>query len=296
MTQLFLAIAIADAYGIGFEFVDQNIVDRDNDLSCFRKGKYDDIIVGQYTDDTQMSLALYWHIVNSMYADLVTPTEIAQAFVSTYQNDPRKGYSRRMQALLESVKDGAGLIRLIDEFERSDGYRSDSNGACMRAIPCGVFREVQSVIDFTYVQSGTTHGDTGVDAAQVVAIAAHHLHWGGDVTGVYDYIVQNFTSLPLGYGGGRVAGKGRLGWKTACAALQALVTTRSYSECLHKAVSYGGDTDSVAAIACGLAALDKSRIMDIPTHLIEGFKNADPIGYMLVMEADSVYNQYDRGL
>lgn len=39
------------------------------------------------------------------------------------------------------------------------------------------------------------------------------------------------------------------------AALSCLLTTRDYSECVLKAVNLGGDTDSIAAIAGGLAGI-----------------------------------------
>ena len=53
-------LAIADAYGASFEFVDDKFISKNNKLRYLRhpNRENENILKGQYTDDTQMSIAI----------------------------------------------------------------------------------------------------------------------------------------------------------------------------------------------------------------------------------------------
>ena len=60
------------------------------------------------------------------------------------------------------------------------------------------------------------------------------------------------------------------------AALWCLLTTRDYSECVLKAVNLGEDTDSIAAIAGGLAGI-KYGLDAIPKDWLDALQAKDVI-------------------
>ena len=61
---MLLELAIGDAYGAGFEYVDREMIRQHNNLSCYVKHPRHNIQPGSYTDDTQMSLAIAETIVS----------------------------------------------------------------------------------------------------------------------------------------------------------------------------------------------------------------------------------------
>jgi ADP-ribosylglycohydrolase len=61
---MLIELAIGDAYGAGFEFVDQQTIELYNNLNGYIKHPRHDIGPGCYTDDTQMSLAVAEAIVS----------------------------------------------------------------------------------------------------------------------------------------------------------------------------------------------------------------------------------------
>jgi ADP-ribosylglycohydrolase len=70
--------------------------------------------------------------------------------------------------------------------------------------------------------------------------------------------------------GGFVDGKAI---STTCAALTQLVRNRELSQVLLNSINLGGDVDSVAAIALGLASLATDTIRDLPKHLYFQLEN-----------------------
>jgi ADP-ribosyl-[dinitrogen reductase] hydrolase len=61
--------------------------------------------------------------------------------------------------------------------------------------------------------------------------------------------------------------------QTVHAVSTALLRNRSMSALLPDCVNFGGDVDSVAAIAMGLASLSREYVADIPHVLVDGLEN-----------------------
>jgi ADP-ribosylglycohydrolase len=61
---MLLQLAIGDAYGAGFEYVDVDVVTARNDLSAYVQHPRQGIKPGCYTDDTQMSIAIAEAIIS----------------------------------------------------------------------------------------------------------------------------------------------------------------------------------------------------------------------------------------
>jgi ADP-ribosylglycohydrolase len=103
----------------------------------------------------------------------------------------------------------------------------------------------------------------------------------------------------------KVAGPWRLPWDkgtavsvngvaTAHAAIQLVATLGSYSNILKEAVGLGGDTDSVAAIACGAASLSAEFDMDVPRELKAGLENGTYGREFLVHLDKKMFEKFPR--
>ncbi|NVJ10776.1 ADP-ribosylglycohydrolase family protein [Myxococcus sp. AM001] len=162
---MLLELAVGDAYGAGFEYVSAERVLRDNDLSRYVEHPRPLLAPGSYTDDTQMSLAVAEAMLSG---EPWTPQLLARYFVATFRRDPRKGYSRRFQVLLEQVETG-------EEFLDRINPSSDRSGAAMRAPPLGVLPSSGQVI--VSVQVGWAV-EEGAGQQPTVGLALADAAWG----------------------------------------------------------------------------------------------------------------------
>ena len=133
---MLLQLAIGDAYGAGFEYVDIDVVNARNDLSAYVRHPRHAIRPGRYTDDTQMSIAIAEAIISG---EPWTPLMLAARFVTAFKRDPRQGYAGRFYDFLRRVRDGTQFLAEIQPT-------SDKSGAAMRAAPIGVYPTVDEVI------------------------------------------------------------------------------------------------------------------------------------------------------
>jgi ADP-ribosyl-[dinitrogen reductase] hydrolase len=251
-SKMLLRIAQADAYAMATEYIkfpkDQEIQKEALKFSRFVKHPTHSLKSGQYTDDTQMSIAVSEVLLEG---PPFTKEKFADAFVRCFKRDQRKGYSQGFQHLLESIKDGQELLEKLHPD-------SDKNGAAMRAVPIGVLPNPWQVLEVADTQARITH-DTldGVISARAVAIMSHYaLYESKPMNGALLEYVQSYlpefrndvwTKLSP------VTGP-RVGIKTAEAVLFLLQRNHTLLGLLRQCIEIGGDTDSVAAIAWGIAS------------------------------------------
>lgn len=249
--------AIGDAYGFCFEFANEEFVQQHNDLRYHQHPEFDNIRPGNYSDDTQMQLALAELLISG---ERWTPLTVAEAFVRTFKRDPRPGYARRFAALLNDVESGAELVqRLRPESER--------NGAAMRAPVIGLLPEIEDVIEYATVQASVTHRtDGGINSAVAAALTSHYFVYNlgakqdltiflNDCVPVYDWSQSWTGHVPIH------------GMSTVHAAVTAITSSHSLSEVLKKCVAFTGDVDSVAAIACACVSSLSEFPRNIPDNL-----------------------------
>ena len=259
---MLLEIAIGDAYGAGFEFSDGDKISRLNDGLRYAPHDLGEIAPGRYTDDTQMSIAIAEAVLSGQHLD---ETTFAHAFVDAYRRDPRPGYAKGFQALLDECSSGADLLHRI----RADSTR---NGAAMRSVPLGLLPDEERVSSAAIANARVTH-DTleGILSSRCVALAAHGLVYGkAQIDTLSNYLAPHVgISWP-------VKAEGPVecdGLQTVQAALSALCAHRSMTSLLKACVTLGGDTDSTAAIALGLASLSSEHADDLPASLHAALEN-----------------------
>ncbi len=144
---MLLELAVGDAYGAGFEYVDDDVIRAHNDLTRFVKHPRHPIVPGNYTDDTQMSIAIAEAIVSGAPW---TPQLLADKFVEAFKRDPRPGYARGFYQFLRRIKTGAQFLAEIEPT-------SDKSGAAMRAAPIGILPGTAQVIERATIQAAITH-------------------------------------------------------------------------------------------------------------------------------------------
>jgi len=257
---MLLRIAQGDAFAMGFEYVKptehpellaemlkfERYVAHPTHLS---------VPAGTYTDDTQMSIAVAEALIEDP-----RPSGVAFAahFFEAFKRDPRDGYSRGFQKLLEKSTDLQSLLNTIVPD-------SNKNGAAMRAVPLGVLPSPLMVMQIAEKQAVMTHNTPGgIQSAQAVALMSHlALHtdihfadlpsWGDDQDcPIFKRFSEDWE--------GPVVGNSKdpndlgVGINTAHAVCTLLRSDNSLVGIMKKLLEWGGDTDSVASIAWGIAS------------------------------------------
>jgi len=253
-----LEIAIADAYGAGFEYAQPDPARVNSGRAYAQHPRRPSARVGCYTDDTQLSIA----VAECVLAGTTTPAAFADRFVAGFKRDPRTGYARGFQAFLATVRDGPDFMARI----RPDSAKS---GAAMRAGAIGLLPTLADVLEVAARQARLTH-DTpgGVAAAQcAAAMVFHQVRRIGPLVALPAFLAANVAGVDWEQRHAGAASGG--GVVIAKAALAVLLEARSLSDILVGAVALGGDTDTVAAIAMSAASVSSVLVRDIAPELID---------------------------
>jgi len=277
---MLVELAVGDAYGAGFEYCTPEFVADHNTLASYvQHPTHLGLSPGDYTDDTQMTIAITELLLSGKEW---SPSTLAETFVEVFQRDQRIGYSKRFRALLHASATGADLRAQIVPG-------SDRSGAAMRTTPVGLLPTVEDVLHRAQVQARVTHDSpAGVESAQAAALAVHYCHHRlGPTSAVATWVDQQLHAR----GGqqqwaqpweGPVDARGV---SSVRAALSALASTESLQDLLRTCIAYTGDVDTVAtiAIAAGSCAIDIGQ--NLPRHLYGDLEDG-PYGRSYLAELD----------
>jgi ADP-ribosyl-[dinitrogen reductase] hydrolase len=272
---MLLELAIGDAYGAGFEYVDRDVVRKYNDLSRYVRHPRHRIRPGSYTDDTQMSIAIAEVIVSD---GAWTPLTLASKFVEVFKRDPRQGYAGGFYEFLHHVQSGE---QFLDEIVPT----SDKSGAAMRAAPIGVFPTIAEVIERTTIQAAITHNTPeGIHAAVAAALMSHYfLYQLGPKRKLGQFLEQHVPGAWSQPWQGKVKSKG---WMSVRAAVTALTHKDAMSALLTECIAFTGDVDTVAAIALAAASRSTEIAQNLPDTLINQLENG-PYGREYLQNLDA---------
>lgn len=283
---MLLRIAQGDAYGMAYEYVDDTKAPGLREQLLKFEGycshpTYHKLPAGTYTDDTQMSIAVSEALLFNKNGDCddLSAENFMDRFFVTFKRDPRNGYSRQFQRILEES-------RTLFEFKTKLVPCSDANGAAMRSVPLGVLKDPQEVVRVAQLQAACTHANGGIEASVAVALMSHFalhdprefsdfLSWGIP----YCPAMEPFREAWVG----RVKARGApgdlgVGMNTAWAVHTLLVQQQSLKGIACQTIEWGGDTDSVLAIAWGIASC---RMQDevLPTFLEDDLEKLNASKY-----------------
>lgn len=292
---MLLEMAIGDAYGIGFEFVKDS--KHINDLSqYYQHPKYSNLTPGQYTDDTQRSLA---NVMVIAHKDYMSPFDYAQSYVEEFKASPRDGYSRGYQTFIESCNTGWDFINNIQAHKVS-------NGSIMGAAPLGYMEDVQQVRRAAMIQATLTHHWETIPWAQMIALMAHYFLYN---VGPKDelinflnievdypsdkpmvYLNPDYTLSPIIRSSNKSLIKCDMTAKvTALHVLYAVLNFDNLADMLKHCIDVGGDTDSLAALAMAIGSSSNEIKNNLPIHLYDALENG-PRGKDYIVTLDNVIN------
>lgn len=264
---MLVELAVGDAYGAGFEYVDERTVRANNTLAGYVTHPRHRIRAGSYTDDTQMSLA----IAETIVAGLTwTPETLAAKFVEVFKRDPREGYAQGFHDFLTHVHDGAQFLSTIKPT-------SSKSGAAMRAAPIGVFPSIPQVLHRSRTQAAITHNTPdGINAACAAALMPHYfLYRLGPKTELGSFLAEHVPGDWTTPWRGKVGAQGRMSVR---AAITAIHRSDSLTGLLRRCVDFTGDVDTVAAIALAAGSCSAEITQDLPDHLLAHLENG-PYGH-----------------
>jgi len=282
---MLLGIAIGDALGVAYELIN-------NRKKVKEKFRFDRYLPGgsgwksgQYSDDTQMSLAIAELLISKKEFSKIN---LADYFLRAYSRDSHMGYGG-------SVREGLKKAKTSKEFLEIIPGNSNGNGACMRAIPLGVLPKIKDVIRYAKVNAEITHNTPSAIASSVcVAAASHYFYYNLDKPEkVFDYCLnackkidkestrylktigsmKSFNPKILFGEENEFKGVPVNGMRTAGAVLYIISKfNKNPRETLKEAILLGGDTDTVASICLGIVAM-KTGIDKLPPFTFKELEN-----------------------
>ena len=142
-------------------------------------------------------------------------------------------------------------------FPRPKPYHSYGNGAAMRVSPCAyVARSFEEAIALSRAVTEVTHNHPeGIKGAEAVTVAIYVARTGTSKADIREYIHRHYYSMRFSIDGIRNIYE----FDASCQgsvpqAIKAFVEAESFEDAIRNAVSIGGDSDTIAAIAGSIAA------------------------------------------
>lgn len=202
----------------------------------------------RFTDDTVLTLAL---------ADsILTGASCREKYREYYSYYPEAGYGRGFCAWAEAPD--------------PQPYYSFGNGSAMRVSPVGfAFDNLVDVLKQAALSASVTHNHAeGIKGAQAVASAVFLARTGYGKEKIRKYLAQAFD-YPLNKPFDLIRESYR--YDVTCQgsvpqAITAFLESESYEDAVRKAVSLGGDSDTIACIAGGIAQAYYGKI---PPYIVE---------------------------
>jgi ADP-ribosylglycohydrolase len=189
----------------------------------------------RFTDDTVLTVAVGHAILDGL--------DYAETIKSYAQRYPRAGYG--------------GAFRGWVYSPTSEPYNSWGNGSAMRVSPVGwAFDSVEEVISHAEKTAKVTHNHPeGTKGAQAVALAVYLAR-----TGEKKETIKQEISTRFGYDLDRTLDEIRpvYSFDVSCRgsvpeAIIAFLESNGFESAIRNAISIGGDSDTIACIAGGIA-------------------------------------------
>jgi ADP-ribosylglycohydrolase len=190
---------------------------------------------GHPTDDTVLTVAVADSILNG--------ADLADKLKEYFRRYPHAGY-------------GGTFFRWACSISRSP-YNSWGNGSAMRVSPVGhAYGSLEEVLKYARGTADVTHNHPeGVKGAQATAAAIFLARSGSNKDEIRDYVERTF-----GYDLSRTLDEIRPSYvfDVSCQgsvpqAITAFLESDHYEDAVRKAVSLGGDSDTIACITGGIA-------------------------------------------
>jgi poly(ADP-ribose) glycohydrolase ARH3 len=252
--------AIGDALGAGWE---GRGMSRSEDIVSLAE-RLEQLI---YTDDTHMTIGIAESLIESKGFD---GEHMAQTFIKNYQAEPWRGYGPGPPRIFGMIKSGEAWYSAANRLYRGGSF---GNGSAMRVAPVGLLysRNLEKLREIAYQSSSITHShELGREGAALQACAvALALNTPSDEdidkeaflvklqnfirNQLYKEKVAQIKELLGEQDKARVVtvlGNGIEAPRSVPTAIYCFLRQpQSYKDTVIYAISLGGDTDTIAAMA-----------------------------------------------
>lgn len=228
-----------------------------------------------FTDDSVMSLAVASSLLKCKkdYSDL---SEVAEKELHEIgRNYPNCGYGGRFY-----------------EWMFSDSYKpygSYGNGSAMRVSACGfVANSIDEAKLLARKVTEITHNHPeGIKGAEAIAVAIYLARTGSNILEIRDHINDNYYQMNFKLDDIRT----NYTFDVTCQgsvpqAIEAFLESKSFEDAIRNAISIGGDSDTIAAIAGGIAEAYYGIPTDIRKHALTFL---DERLLKILLEFESIY-------
>lgn len=279
--------AIGDSLGAGFEFNDAEKFRPKlaSDLCYIHNKSLPFLLPGNYTDDTQMSLAIAELIISGIEFNKYN---LCDYFLKTFKRDIRLGYASKFYDFLESVDDPNMLLNNI----KKDSKRC---GGAMRSAVLGLYKDIEEVKSKTVMQCSITHDTVeGINGSLMVSLLTHYFTYQLGTNSKSD--ITNFLSTHINFPIDMPLSVLLLETKTnphisidaypvVLNAINAIIECDSLSDIAIKLTNQTGDIDSALAIAFGMIANSNFHWNDLPMNLYTDIENVNyGLDYLINMD------------
>lgn len=240
-----LGAIIGDIVGSRFEFNNY----RDKDFELFS----DDC---QVTDDSIMTLAVAKAIIEA--EKIIKPSFGGYDFDSDYYSLIERMTIKYMQKIGRKYPN-CGYGGMFSKWVFSDNpqpYNSFGNGAAMRISPVGFAARTESeVCRLSEVITRVTHDhEEGIKGAEATAVAIYMARRGFTKSEIRNKIISNYYLLDFTIDEIRNSYQfNDTCQETVPQAIEAFLESTSFEDAIRNAISVGGDSDTLAAIAGSIA-------------------------------------------
>ena len=267
-------LAVGDALGMPFEMESPLSENLSNWTGEYRNSGRNAINhklkPGQFTDDTQMSIALAEALLEKNYYDM---SVAAKKYLAWFTSGDCRGIGTTTRIAMMNIAQGRDLDSCGVEG-------AEGNGTAMRAAPLGAHQtkgveRLRAAAFWGQMDASVTHRSTeAFEGSAAIAVATSHLCSGGRKDALLPTVLEHVRTSQVRVGIETLHRALRRGdtmedflktreWllsgvsghvvQTVPAAFTIFAYSDNFSETVRNAVSLGGDTDTVAAIAGALA-------------------------------------------
>lgn len=281
-------IAVGDAYGVPYEFKEKSEILFSGEHKMVGYGSHMQPI-GTWSDDTSLTLCLLDNLDKEIDYEKIMKSFVVWYKEGAYSVDGKCfDIGRGTKKAIDSYIKGVAPIKCGSKKIYNNG-----NGSLMRILPLAYYFYCNGKrIDKNIIKniSALTHGNSiAIMACELYVEIAYRLLCGEGIYEAYketindnkDYWnlrhINEINSLDgietMKYES--LSGSGYV-ISTLQSALWTVLNTASYEGCILSAVKIGGDTDTIAAIAGGIAGIIYGKT-SIPSNWIDSLRNKDVI-------------------
>lgn len=283
-------LAIGDALGMPFETESPLAPRLASWGGDYQASSYHRLKPGQFTDDTQMSLAIAETIIENKFYE---PSLAAKKYLAWFTSGDCRGIGNNTRLAMQNLQHGK-------DWHASGIEEAQGNGTAMRAAPIGAHQNrgterLRAAGHWARIDASITHkSDEAKEGSAAMAVAVSHLCSGGKKTDLLTTVLQHveksrvrsaledvYRAIRRGDSLGDflktrewlLAGVSPHVVQSVPAAFTVFLFSENFDDTVKNAVRMGGDTDSVAAMAGALAG-SLYGIEGIPQALLSPLERA----------------------